>query len=46
MLSPGPSPEKPKRGTGEIILLFVVWLFGGLLALVGLVYLGCSGVCS
>lgn len=45
MTSPTPSPEKPARSTWQTLLLVMVWLVGGILALFGLVYLGCGGAC-
>lgn len=41
-----PSPQRPVRSSWHTVLLFMVWLVGGLLAFVGLVFLGCGGACS
>lgn len=45
MTDGNPSPQPPQRSTGQTILLVLVWIFGSIFALFGLVYLGCGGSC-
>ena len=37
---------QPKRSVGEILAWVVIWLVGGVLCLIGLVYLSCGGACT